>query len=155
MRRYSGDTVGVGFPMSGFRYYSDGSLYGVGSVGYVWLSSAYSQSDAYTLYFYSSYVRPQDFSVRANGFSVRPVQDDNIQMDVIMISFKIGTTTYQAESGMTWRDWVKSEYNTGGYYEKNGGISDDSFYVLDQDYHWVIPEDKIQGIQYTVETDYD
>jgi hypothetical protein len=31
-----------------------------------------------------------------------------------MISFKIGTTTYQAESGMTWFEWVNSEYNTAG-----------------------------------------
>ena len=75
MRRYSGDTVGVGFPMSGYRYYSDGSLYGVGSSGYVWLSSARSQSGAYYLLFGSSGVDPQDYSYRAYGFSVRPVQE--------------------------------------------------------------------------------
>ena len=155
MRRYSGDTVSVGFPMSGCRGSSDGSLYGVSSYGYVWLSSARSRDYAYLLSFNSSNVDPQNYNDRASGFSVRPVQDDNIQLDVIMISFTIDGVAYQAESGMTWRDWVKSEYNTGGYYEKNGGISDDSFYVLDQDYHWVIPEDKIQGIQYSVETDYD
>lgn len=74
-KRYSGDTVGVFFPVSGYRNRSDGSLYDVGSLGYVWLSSAYSQNDAYRLDFSSGYVRPQDDNRRANGFSVRPVQE--------------------------------------------------------------------------------
>ena len=119
MRRYSGDTVGVGFSMSGCRDYSDGSLYDVGSYGYVWLSSATSQGNAFRLYFYSSDVYPQYSSYRSAGYSVRPVQDDNIQLDVIMISFMIITSDYiewtcEAESGMTWFEWVNSEYNTAG-----------------------------------------
>lgn len=32
------------------------------------------------------------------------------------ISFTIDTTTYQAENGMTWEQWVESEYNTGGWF---------------------------------------
>ena len=75
MRRYSGDTVGVGFPMSGYRSYSVGSLYDVGSGGYVWLSSAGSQGHAFNLYFLSDYVGPQYLSYRAYGFSVRPVEE--------------------------------------------------------------------------------
>lgn len=74
-KRYSGDTVGVFFPASGYRKYSDGSLYFVGSSGYVCLSSAYSQGNAYYLLFYSSSVNPQNNFARATGFSVRPVQD--------------------------------------------------------------------------------
>lgn len=73
--RYSGDSTGVGFPMSGYRYYSNGSLNYVGSYGYVWLSSAHSQKFAYSLSFDSSYVDPQDYNFRADGFSVRPVQE--------------------------------------------------------------------------------
>lgn len=73
--RYSGDSTGVGFPMSGFRYGSSGSLSYVGSLGYVWLSSAYSQNDAYYLYFNSGGVRPQGSNYRANGFGVRPIQE--------------------------------------------------------------------------------
>lgn len=79
--RYSGDSTGVGFPMSGSRLSSDGSLSNVGSLGYVWLSSAYSQSRAYYLGFYSSSVYPQDSYSRAYGFSVRPVQDDITKID--------------------------------------------------------------------------
>lgn len=31
------------------------------------------------------------------------------------ISFTINDTTYYAEEGMTWAEWVESEYNTGGF----------------------------------------
>lgn len=83
MCRYSGDTVGVGFPMSGYRVASDGSLYYVGSYGFVWLSSADSQNGAYSLFFNSSRVYPQRSDSRAYGFSVRPVQDDLTKIDTI------------------------------------------------------------------------
>ena len=32
-----------------------------------------------------------------------------------LISFTIDGTSYQAEEGMTWGDWVNSAYNTGGF----------------------------------------
>ena len=83
MSRYSGDTVGVGFPMSGYRNYPNGSLIRVGSRCYVWLSSAYSQDYVYYLYFDSSYVYPQNSNYRAVGFSVRPVADDLTKIDTI------------------------------------------------------------------------
>lgn len=80
-KRYSGDTVGVFFPASGFLRHSVGSLYDVGSLGYVWLSSAYSQNLAYYLFFESGYVGPQNRDRRAYGFSVRPVEDDLTKID--------------------------------------------------------------------------
>ena len=33
-----------------------------------------------------------------------------------LISFSIDGTSYQAEEGMTWSEWVESSYNTGGFY---------------------------------------
>lgn len=39
-----------------------------------------------------------------------------------LISFTIGSTTYQAVDGMTWGEWVESEYNTGGFYTNNGKV---------------------------------
>ena len=114
MARYSGDTTGVEFPLSGSLRSSDGTLYNVGSYGSVWLSSAYTQDEACRLGFNSSNVYPQNTHKRAMGFSVRPVEDDNIQLEVIMISFTINDSTYQAESGMTWFEWVNSDYNTVG-----------------------------------------
>ena len=74
-KRYSGDTVGVFFPVSGYRDGSGGSLDIVGSGGYVWLSSASSQSHAYNLFFNSGGANPQGNGSRASGFSVRPVQE--------------------------------------------------------------------------------
>ena len=35
------------------------------------------------------------------------------------ITFTIDGTTYQAEEGMTWQEWVDSEYNTGAFYVGN------------------------------------
>lgn len=74
-KRNSSDTTGVFFPASGYRNFSSGSLYDVGSRGYVWLSSASSQNYAYYLYFYSDGVYPQNYDNRAHGRSVRPVQE--------------------------------------------------------------------------------
>lgn len=118
--RYSGDTVGVEFPMSGRRGSTIGcSLNSVGSAGDVWLSSAKSQGYAYHLALSSVYgsilVYPQYDTWCMYGQSVRPVEDDNIQLDVIMINFTLDGVSYQAESGMTWFEWVNSEYNTIGY----------------------------------------
>ena len=31
------------------------------------------------------------------------------------ITFTIDGTTYQADDGMSWRQWIESDYNTGGY----------------------------------------
>lgn len=36
--------------------------------------------------------------------------------EVTLISFTVGSTTYQAEEGMKWYEWCDSEYNTDGYY---------------------------------------
>ena len=37
-----------------------------------------------------------------------------------LITFTIDGTEYKAEEGWTWGDWVESEYNTAGVYEKTG-----------------------------------
>jgi hypothetical protein len=39
---------------------------------------------------------------------------------VATISFTIAGTSYQAEEGMTWAEWVSSSYNTAGF--TNNGI---------------------------------
>ena len=40
-----------------------------------------------------------------------------------LISFTISGTTYQAEEGMTWQQWVNSDYNTNNKYRRGGGMS--------------------------------
>ena len=111
-KRNADDTTGVFFPASGYRDYSNGLLNFVGSRGYVWLSSAYSQNLANNLRFLSNYVDPQGSYYRASGYSVRPVWDD---IDSGLIVFQIDShgynTSYLAEEGMTWEEWVNSPYS--------------------------------------------
>lgn len=83
MRRYSNDTIGVEFPMSGCRYYSDGSLNEVGYGGFVWLSSASTKSMD-NMMFSDDYIRPNGYSLEytpPRGQSIRPVQDDITKTD--------------------------------------------------------------------------
>ncbi len=60
----------VFFPAAGDYY--NGSLYDVGSYGYVWSSSPYDSSRAYLLNFYSG-GKYTDYLSRGDGFSVRGV----------------------------------------------------------------------------------
>ena len=85
MARYSGDTTGVGFPLSGCRYDLDGSLSNVGSNGYVWLSSANAQDYAYFLELHSTNIFSQKYvgGSRAYGYSIRPVQDSLTEIDTL------------------------------------------------------------------------
>ena len=41
------------------------------------------------------------------------------------ISFSIKGVSYQAEEGMTWAEWVDSDYNTGGYYISGNTVQND------------------------------
>lgn len=45
-----------------------------------------------------------------------------------MINFTIDGTPYQAEEGMTWEEWINSNYNTGGFEIYVGGDSDGHIY---------------------------
>lgn len=53
---------------------------------------------------------------------------------VKLIPFTIDDTTYYAEEGMTWNDWVVSEYNTGDWYTEGtvvNGTINDTFYQIE------------------------
>lgn len=45
---------------------------------------------------------------------------------VSTISFAIDNVSYQAESGMTWSEWISSAYNTGGF---DFGLADDYIHL--------------------------
>ncbi len=49
---------------------------------------------------------------------------DGVEMATVssLISFTIDGTQYQAESSMTWGQWVTSEYNTDGYVVNNNQV---------------------------------
>ena len=56
-------------------------------------------------------------TVAAKGTNLKDsAQSEGVNYTVqTTISFIIGSTSYQAEDGMTWEEWVSSDYNTGGY----------------------------------------
>lgn len=60
------------FPAAGYGLGT--SLYYRGSLGRYWSSSWYSADLAYSMYFDSSSVRPQNYDIRYLGFSVRAVK---------------------------------------------------------------------------------
>lgn len=51
-----------------------------------------------------------------------------------LITFTIAGTTYQAINGMTWGEWVNSEYNTGGFSISNNAVLKDGYMIQDSDY---------------------
>lgn len=59
-----------------------------------------------------------DFSVEFGGVSL---DYSTVDSSVTLISFAFQGTTYQAEEGMTWAEWVNSEYNTAGIYVSEFG----------------------------------
>ena len=65
----------VYFPASGYRDYSDGSLYIVGDLGCYWSAVPYNTYDGCYLHFGQWYVLPQNNTDRSYGFSVRPVSE--------------------------------------------------------------------------------
>ena len=49
-----------------------------------------------------------------------------------LITFTTPTGTYQAEDGMTWGEWIASEYNVDGYILNNGWVEDgDGGFIYD------------------------
>ena len=102
-----------------------------------WSGSAYNTSTVWIIYSSSA------FNCRSYGyvgvFGVRPV----IVIDRNLIDgassgttkqfmeFKIDNISYQAEEGMTWGDWIDSEYNTGGFtFNEYGFVSSDGHHLL-------------------------
>ena len=61
------------FVRSGYYGYSNGSIYGLGSNGRYWSSTASGTTYAYYLDFNGSSVYPQGSNYRGNGFSLRCV----------------------------------------------------------------------------------
>ena len=49
------------------------------------------------------------------GWTVQNYQDGENDTSKNLITFTIDGTEYQAEEGMTWEEWVASEYNTGTF----------------------------------------
>ena len=57
---------------------------------------------------------PQMHITDKNGYLLYGILSANAVQQTF--AFTIDSTTYYAESGMTWAEWVESEYNTDGWY---------------------------------------
>ena len=58
------------------------------------------------------------------------VADTYVAVKPTTITFKIGTVSYQALSGMTWAQWVSSSYNAGGFVSTGNLIANSSGYAV-------------------------
>ena len=53
---------------------------------------------------------------------MQAIPEDSGSSNATIINFTIEGKSYQAEEGMTWTQWVNSEYNVGGYRVEDGSI---------------------------------
>ena len=74
-KRSSTDAAGHFFAAGGYRSGGSGAFSDVGSGGFFWVAGPSGASHGRYLNFSSGYVNPLNSSSRANGFSVRPVQE--------------------------------------------------------------------------------
>jgi uncharacterized protein (TIGR02145 family)/uncharacterized repeat protein (TIGR02543 family) len=74
-RRFTYNGASIFLPASGFRYYSAGALTNQGNSGYYWSATQDDSYYAWYLSFYSGAVLMGASHGRANGFSVRCVQE--------------------------------------------------------------------------------
>lgn len=75
-----------------------------------------------------------------------------LEEEASLISFTIDGTSYQAEEGMTWGEWVESEYNTDGFIIFNSiYVGNDSYVIeVDTEDYAVVEEYIIEGYAYNL-----
>ena len=86
--------------------------------------------------------------------------DVTVSGRVVMINFTVAGTSYEAEEGMTWRQWVDSDYNTAGFFEhfldgvtcvgiRSGSSSSNGYGVAYNDAFVPITDLIVDGREYT------
>lgn len=112
-------------PAAGYCNY--GKVNFVGVWGNVWSSSLITDNVYYTWYFYFFSDKACVYNkYRCYGQSVRGVVTPTRNL----ITFTIDGTSYQAEKGMTWQQWVDSEYNVvANPYTGAGTINNGKWYA--------------------------
>lgn len=98
--------------------------------------------------------RVEKFVVISNTETVLVLNADGT---VAEITFTIDGTEYKALEGMTWGEWLESEYNTGGFYvsshvTSNGDsgytITNVSLHAVMLNYEYVYSKDVITAADY-------
>ena len=108
-----------------------------GWVGYVPSTGTFVKNPAMTSLPTGSAGIPSGWTVVDDGDSVN------------LITFKIDDTEYQAEEGMTWEEWVNSEYNVDEVYIlNNGNVIYGLSFIVDASTLSVSSSDVIKNINY-------
>ena len=68
-------------PRPGWRFNDNAEVTSVGSYGNYWSSIPKDVNNAYIMYVSSSYIGPQNYNVRTNGFSIRPFKNEVVIPD--------------------------------------------------------------------------
>ena len=101
-----------------------------------WTGSAYDTSN---VWFVSASGKLQNLGIRHNSVcGVRPVIvipknqiNNSSTVEKKLIEFTINMVeTYQAEEGMTWAEWVNSEYNIDEYYILNNYVTSNGLDII-------------------------
>lgn len=129
---------------------------------YVDFGSTWQQVDKPFYKYWIEYATPEE--IPDNLFETQPPTDGETDGEeesgatviefTIYDSVKDGVsypTTYQVIEGMTWSEWVTSEYNTGNYYADGTRITNDGgYYVSDRANNRVTVNIVIQAQEYVI-----
>ena len=104
--------------------------------GHDFANGAYAPGETLAAGSNLSYTLAGQISANADLMSATQVASMIVTVEkaAALISFTIEGTSYQAEEGMTWAEWVESPYNTNGFTKTFDGKirnNNDSFYVGD------------------------
>lgn len=109
----SGMQIGNGtlsYLISGYNYVNNGASVYSGLNGGSWNTSVYK-----TITILSDEVVTDTTEWSVDEFKAWLKANATKQGTATLISFTIDGTSYQAEDGMTWEQWIASEYNTDRY----------------------------------------
>lgn len=115
----SGDSWNVNFTCNGVNYTSINSKMYSGMYAYYYDDTLAYDADngAWKNTAYRTIIITSKLSEVENGDTLLAelLEYATKQGATSLISFTIAGTSYQAEDGMTWGEWVESEYNTDGF----------------------------------------
>lgn len=112
-------------------------------------TGAYAPGDKLAVGSNLTYTLSGQISAKADLMSATQVASMvvTVEKNVSLISFTIDGTSYQAEEGMTWGEWVESSYNTGGATNMGRIICYRGLTVVINKRHPVLPSEQIIHLQ--------